>query len=367
MTRPIMARIDRNALAHNVRVLCQAAPTSRLWAVIKANAYGHGVDHVFSALEQAHGIAMLDLEEALRCRELGWKKPLLLLEGFFSADDLALARQHQLSVVIHDAAQLDIWQAHPPLANQAPLSVYLKLNSGMNRLGFAPPALDDAYSRLRELDGMGDITLMTHFASADEPAGITDALQCFDACFARLRKNHPDAPPLSQSLCNSAGLLAHPQAHRDWVRTGIALYGSSPFQNRPANELDLRPVMHLSSQLIGTQSLQAGERVGYGGIFTATEPLKIGIVACGYADGYPRHAPTGTPVVVAGQRTRLLGRVSMDMLAVDLSGIAGAGVGSSVTLWGAEGLSVDEVAQAAGTIGYELLCALAPRVPTQVC
>jgi alanine racemase len=235
--------------------------------------------------------------------------------------------------------------------------VFLKLNTGMNRLGLQASELAAAWALLKAARGVEGVVLMTHFATADEPAeGVEAQLDRFNAMTAGLS--------LPRSLANSAALLRYPQTHGDWVRPGIMLYGSSPFADQDAEALGLRPVMTLESQVIAVQSLQAGDRVGYGGAFTAPHPMRIGIVACGYADGYPRHAGTGTPVLVNGVRTRTVGRVSMDMMSVDLTPVPEAGVGAHVTLWG-EGLSVDEVARAAGTIGYELLCRLTSRVPRE--
>jgi alanine racemase len=228
------------------------------------------------------------------------------------------------------------------------------MNSGMNRLGFGPGEYRQVFELLARSPVVAGITLMTHFADADETRGVAEALRRFEAATAPI-----EAP---RSLANSAAILRYPETHADWIRAGIMLYGCSPFADAPAATLGLRPVMTLASELIAIRQLQAGDRVGYGGEFVADRPHPVGVVACGYADGYPRHAPTGTPVLVNGQRTRTLGRVSMDMLAVDLEGVPEAGVGTPVTLWG-EGLSCDEVAAAAGTVSYELLCGLTPRVP----
>jgi alanine racemase len=235
-----------------------------------------------------------------------------------------------------------------------PLAVFLKVNTGMNRLGISVDRIGAALARLAATGSVAEITLMTHFADADGPEGVTAQLARFEAATRGLA--------LPRSLANSAALLRHPQTRADWVRPGIMLYGCSPFADEAAQALGLRPVMTLASELIAVRHLAAGEHVGYGSTFTAERAMRIGVVACGYADGYPRHAPTGTPIVVAGRRTRTVGRVSMDMLAVDLDGIPEAGIGTPVTLWG-DGLSCDEVAAAAGTVSYELLCALATRVP----
>jgi len=357
MSRPLLARIDLSALKHNLGVVRSHAPKSRTLAVIKANAYGHGMLRAAAALAGAEGYAVLNLSEGIALREAGFNQTILLLEGFFSADELPALAEYRLASVIHCQEQIDMLEmAGLPVD----IEVFLKLNSGMNRLGFKPEAFPAALQRLRYSPAVGRITLMTHFACADarkgasEEGGIAAQKRVFDAVAAGLG--------MPRSLANSAAILRYPAAHSDWVRPGIMLYGASPFADESASSFDLKPVMTLESRVIGLQELEAGEAVGYGATFRAEQPTRVGIVACGYADGYPRHAPTGTPVLLNGQRSRTLGRVSMDMLCVDLSGVAGAGIGAPVTLWG-EGLAVDEVAAAAGTISYELLSALAPRVP----
>ncbi|MBI1174578.1 MAG: alanine racemase [Sideroxydans sp.] len=350
MPRPIQARIDLSALEHNLQV-ARRSTSARIMAVIKANAYGHGLLRTASALNAAEGFALLDVRDAVRLREMGFRQTLLLLEGCFSADDMALLAAHELACVVHTPQQLAMLDAYP---RREGLQVWLKVNSGMNRLGFAPQDVPAVMGRLKAHPAVREVTLMTHFASAGEAAGMAGQLECF---------NHAVAPyRAARSLANSAALLRFPQAHGDWVRPGIMLYGSSPFDDTSAEQLGLKPVMTLTSEIIAVQQLRAGECIGYGGTFCADAAMRIGIVACGYGDGYPRHAATGTPVLVDGQRTRTLGRVSMDMLCVDLGALSGAEVGSSVTLWGA-GLSIDEVARAAGTISYELLCVLTARVP----
>jgi len=373
MPRPILASIQPDALRHNLTQARLRAPDARVWAVVKANAYGHGIERVFDALRGADGFALLDLQEAERVRALGWRGPILLLEGVFEPRDLELCSRLQLWHTVHAPEQIDWLAAHK---TQQPHRVFLKLNSGMNRLGFRPQAFRAAWARLDALPQVEEIGLMTHFSDADGPRGIDHQLAVFEAA--------TDGLPGERTLCNSAALLRHARRPlrgaagglaADWVREGIALYGSAPdHPEHRAAHWDLRPVMSLRSRLIAVQHLQAGDTVGYGSTFTAPAAMRLGVVACGYADGYPRHAPTGTPVLVAGVRTRLIGRVSMDMLTVDLEPVAAAGCeagpGTEVVLWGrsAEGpeLPVDEVAHAAGTIAYELLCALAPRVPVSV-
>lgn len=360
MPRPIQARIDLAALRHNFLVAKKQASRlgtpAKAWAVVKADAYGHGLVRVAKALaEVADGFALLDLSDAIALREAGFRHPILLLEGFFAPEDLALCAQYGLTTAIHRLEQLQmIRQAALPV----PLSIYLKLNTGMNRLGFTADQLPAVRDELAASSAIGSVTLMTHFAEADGGRGIAWQLECFE----KMKQYWPDASAMGVSMANSAAILRYPQTAHDWVRPGIMLYGGSPFADETAEALELKPVMTLSSRILGVQDIVAGERVGYGGSFVAERPMRVGIVACGYADGYPRHAPTGTPVLVAGQRSRVLGRVSMDMLACDLSDLPQAGVDSPVVLWG-EGLPADEVAAAAGTLSYELFCALARRVP----
>ena len=347
--RPIQARIDLAALHDNLQVAQKLAPQSKLMAVLKANAYGHGLLRAANAMKKAAGFAVLNIEEAIALREAGFDQTILLLEGFFDREELRLVHEYRLATVIHQEDQLRL------LLQAAPgkLDVHLKLNTGMNRLGFKPEDFPTALSALRQAR-LSNLTLMTHFASADEPAGIRDQLALFRDLTAGL--------PHAKSLANSAALMRYPESHAEWVRPGIMLYGATPFPDRSAAQYGLKPAMTLTSEIISVQHLQSGDQVGYGGQFVADRSMRIGVVACGYADGYPRLAPTGTPVLVEGERTGIVGRVSMDMICVDLSNVPGARVGSSVELWGAT-LPVDEVAKFAGTVGYELLCAVAPRVP----
>ena len=366
MPRPIEALIHPDALRHNLARMRRAAPDARVFAVVKANAYGHGIERVFEALRGADGFALLDLIEAQRVRDLGWRGPVLLLEGAFEARDLERCSRLDLWHTVHREAQIDWLAAHKTAAAQ---HVFLKLNSGMNRLGFAPGAYASAWQRLSALPQVERITLMAHFANADAGSAeaIADALAVFESSVADL--------PGDRTLCNSAATLRHAPGSADiagdWLRPGIALYGSSPdHPTHSAADWDLQPAMTLRAQLIAVQPLAAGASVGYGSRFRAAAPMRIGVVACGYADGYPRSAPTGTPVLVDGTRTRVVGRVSMDMITIDLDAAPQANVGSEVTLWGrgpgAGILPIDAVAHAAGTIGYELMCALAPRVPVRV-
>jgi alanine racemase len=351
--RPIQARISIGAMAHNLRVARSHAGEARLLAVVKANAYGHGLSRARRALAAADGFAVLTLEEAANLRLMGVDQPIVLLEGLFGADEIATCAELDLWPVLHHAAQLDWLQQQPPAR---PIQVFLKFDSGMHRLGFPLAEHASIVTRARSLAGVAGITLMTHFAQADEAEGVAWQLQPF--------LDRMSAYGLPWSSANSAALLRYPETCGNWARPGLMLYGASPFADVTAAELGLRPAMTLQSELIGVQTLQAGEGVGYGQLFRAERPMRVGVVACGYADGYPRHALTGTPVLVAGRPSRTLGRVSMDMLCVDLSDCPDAGVGSPVVLWG-EGLPVDTVAAAAGTSSYELLCALAARVPVE--
>ena len=363
MPRPILATIHTEALRHNLARMREAAPDARAWAVVKANAYGHGIERVYEALRGADGFALLDLQEAERVRALGWRGPILLLEGVFEQRDLELCSRLGLWHAVHCDEQIEWLAAHK---TQVPHRVFLKMNSGMNRLGFSPQRFRAAWARLDALPQVEEISLMTHFSDADGSRGIAHQLQVFTDTTRDL--------PGERSLSNSAASLRHaadPTVRGDWIRPGIAVYGSAPdFPEHDIAHWRLQPTMTLASRILAVQQLQPGDTVGYGSSFTADAPLRIGVVACGYADGYPRHCTTGTPVLVEGVRTRLIGRVSMDMVAVDLTPVPEAGFGSEVTLWGraANGavLAIDEVAASAGTLGYELMCALAPRVPVIV-
>lgn len=323
--------------------------------MLKADAYGHGLVRIAGdgspALAAADGVAVLEVESAQVMRDLGWTGPILLLEGCFDTADLEAAIALGVTITVHHDEQIAMIEA---TRSDVALSVYLKMDSGMHRLGFASSCFRVAHERLRASGKVGAITLTTHFANADRDDGIVDQLADFERGAAGL------AGP--RSLANSAAVLLHPETHRDWVRPGIMLYGASPFAMRSAAEFGLEPGMRLHSGLIAIQHLQAGQSIGYGHRFTAEHDMRVGVVACGYADGYPRVAPAGTPVAVDDLVTRLVGRVSMDMLTVDLTPVPSARVGSPVELWGTR-VPVDDVAQAAGTVGYELLCALAPRVP----
>jgi alanine racemase len=351
MPRPILARIDLAAIRHNYSLAKARAEGTKLWAVLKADAYGHGLLRTARALaESADGFALLDVGAAVALRDAGLRQPILLLEGFFDRQDLAACIEYGLTPAVHRLEQLRMIREAA-----RPLHIYLKLNTGMNRLGFVAKEIHAVRHELEEgARFFESLALMTHFSVADGERGVDWQIERF--------QRMTEGWHLPVSLANSAAILRHPHALGDWARPGILLYGASPFADETAASFGLRPAMTLTSRVLAVQSLRSGEEVGYGGSFVASRPMRIGIVACGYADGYPRHAPSGTPVRIAGARTSTVGRVSMDMLACDLTDIPSAGIGSEALLWG-DGLSVDEVASAAGTIGYEILCALARRVP----
>ena len=351
MTRPIQATISLTALRHNYAVAKRLAPRSKVLAVVKANGYGHGLERVTRALAgRCDGFGLVEIEGAVAIRRSGFAGPVLLLEGFFEASELAVMAREGLATVVHSEEQLRMLEVEHP----APLDVFLKVNTGMNRLGFPAASARAALGRLQESGAAKSITWMTHFATSELPGGIEEAMARFESAVGGVA--------LPRSLANSAAIFAHPGAHADIVRLGIALYGATPFADRTAAQMGVRPAMTLSSRLIAIQDLRPGDCIGYGATFRCASALRVGIVACGYGDGYPRHAPTGTPIVVDGVRTRTVGRVSMDMIAVDLTPAPHARIGSPVVLWGEE-MPVDEVANASGTVGYELLCALAQRVP----
>src|SRR3989475_884091 len=331
--RPIRARIDSAALRHNLGAARRRAPRSRICAVVKANAYGHGLARAARAFAAAEGLALIELEAALELRRAGERRPIMLLQGFFSPEELEPIAAHGLTTVVHDPEQLAMLEkARLP----GRIAVVAKLNTGLNRLGFRAEDLRGVLDRLRNCSSAGAVALMTHFADADGKRGVRWQLERFEAATTGVG--------LPRSLANSAALLRYPDTHTDWVRPGIMLYRCSPLPDERCEALGLEPAMTLTSELIAVKELRPGDSVGYGCTFTADAPMRVGIVACGYADGYPRHAPTGTPILVAGKRTRTLGRVAMDMLFADLSGISSAEVGSEVTLWG-EGRSEEHTSE----------------------
>lgn len=355
--RPIVATISKSALQHNLSVVKQHAPDSKIMAVVKANGYGHGLLNVAHSLKAADGFAVLGVNEALVLREAGFQQTILLLEGVFHTHELESVSDCDLDVVVHSTQQLNM------LLNAKlvkPVYVHLKMNTGMNRLGFTPQNYIAAFNSLKSCHNVSGITLMTHFATADKAPGIEAPLALFQKTIQGLKQ------PVS--MANSAAILRYSNLQADWVRPGIMLYGATTVSGVSAADFGLRPAMQLNSEIIAVQTIEAGQSIGYGNRFTAEKTMRIGVVACGYADGYPRHAGLmggecehGAPIAVSGKFTRTLGRVSMDMLFCDLTNIPEANIGSPVELWGHQ-IPVDAVAEAADTVGYELLCAVSPRV-----
>ncbi|MGB7931583.1 MAG: alanine racemase [Gammaproteobacteria bacterium] len=352
MTRPVRARIDLPALQHNFERVRQCAPVSRIMAIVKAHAYGHGLINAARVLPAAHAFGVVSMDEAISLREAGFDRRIVLLEGLFGADETGLAEGYRVDVVVHHDGQISfLEQARSGRA----LDVWLKIDTGMHRLGFDPGVVRAVVERLRRSGRVGDIRFLSHFCCADE--ADTDHTPRQRQLFLQTLEGMEG----ERSLANSAAVLAWPDSHLDWVRPGVMLYGSSPLQHASAADLGLRPVMTLGTQLIAVTQRRQGDPVGYGAAWECPETMPVGIAAIGYGDGYPRHAPSGTPVLVNGRRAALAGRVSMDMIGIDLRGHPEARVGDPVTLWG-EGLPVDEVASAAGTISYELFCGVNRRV-----
>jgi len=347
------AVIDLKALRHNLEVVQKTAPKSKIIAVIKADAYGHGMIKVAQTLKQVHAFGVARLSEALKLRAAGINNPIILLEGFFKESDLFTLAATDLQCVVHSQEQITaIIQAKLP----HPLKIWLKLDTGMHRLGFHPEQFDAVYKQLNSAANVQKpINLISHFHSAEEVDNHATMQQI------ALFKEHIQADSGLKSLANSAAVFAWPEAHFDVIRPGISLYGMSPFTDRSAKDLQLRPVMTLKSCLIAIRDHKAGESVGYGANWTAREDTRLGVVAVGYGDGYPRLAPQGTPVLVNGRIVPIVGRVSMDMLTVDLGLDNQDKVGDDVTLWG-EGLPAEIVAQKIGTIAYELVTKLTSRV-----
>ncbi|VFP83968.1 Alanine racemase, catabolic [Candidatus Erwinia haradaeae] len=355
MSRPIIATINQNALQTNLSIVRNIASGSRLWAVIKANAYGHGIKRVWKSLSSTDGFAVLSIHEALLLREQGFQKPILLLEGFFHPHDLRILHRYHLTTIIHSHWQI---QALKKAHLSSPLDVYLKMNCGMNRLGFQPKDVRNVWHQLKALKNVGTLTLMAHFAKAQCIYDIMKSMQ-------RIAQSS-NGFNCTMSLANSAATLWHPRTHCQWVRPGIILYGASPSGDwKDIASSGLMPVMTLNSKIIAIQKLVAGSKVGYANNYCASRAQYIGIVACGYADGYPHHAPTGTPVMVAGSMTQTVGSISMDMMAVDLTRCPQARIGSLVELWG-NNVKINDVASVSGTISYELMCALSSRVPVKI-
>jgi alanine racemase len=353
----IRAEVSAAALRGNLARIREVAPSSLVMAVVKANAYGHGLVTTALCLTEADAFAVARLPEALALRGAGIRQPIVLLEGVFDAEQLAEVARQQLQIVVHTDEQLGLLEAAP--ADDS-FVVWLKIDTGMNRLGFRPERMVAITARLMAMGGkVRELRLMTHFAAADEGENPMTAQQI--ARFSQITAGHNCV----RSLCNSAGLFAQPAAQAQWVRPGLALYGVSPFPEMLGTQLGLSAAMRLVSTVIAVRDVKAGEAVGYAGAWRAGEDSRVAIVAAGYGDGLPRSLPSGTPVLIRGARAGLVGRVSMDMIAVDVTGMAGVQVGDPAILWGPE-LPVEEIAAHAGTIPYELLCGVSQRVPLAV-
>jgi alanine racemase len=354
--RPLKAFINQASLRHNLATVKQLAPHSKIMSVVKANGYGHGLINVARGLNESDGFAVLTLNEAIDLREHGFEQDILLLEGAFETYEISIAAKMHFNLVVHNLHQLQMIEK---LKLNRPLDIHFKINTGMNRLGFNPQEAKEILKTLQNKSHFKSITLMTHFATADEPRGVDWQLSVFDDI----------AKPFnfSRSVANSASIVNFKKTHLDWVRPGIMLYGASPIMGHKSSTLNIKPVMQLKSKIIAIQNLSKNDSVGYGESFKAKKDMRIAVVACGYADGYPRHAPTGTPVYVEGKKTSTVGRVSMDMLYIDVTDIPHASISSDVELWG-EHVPVDDVAEKSGTVGYELLCAISAskRVPIEI-
>lgn len=351
--RPTRALINPDALRHNFARARTFAPSAKVMAVIKANGYGHGLAWMAKTLRDAHAFGVASVEDGAVLREAGIKQPICLLEGFFHPEELPSLVRHQLSSVVHHESQL--WDLEHA-GKLEPIDVWVKVDTGMHRLGFAPETLPEVIKRLKVCMSAGRVRLMSHFPTADNRFDTATPYQI------RLVEEMSQNLNVERSLANSAGVVNWPSSHFEWVRPGIMLYGVSPMIGMSAAELGLKPVMTLTSEIIAVNQRRKGDAIGYGGDWMCPEDMPIGVVAIGYGDGYPRHAPPGTPVLVNGARVPIVGRVSMDMLTVDLRGLPDARVGDPVVLWG-PGLPVEEIAMLSGTIGYELLCCVTNRVP----
>ncbi|MCV6611732.1 MAG: alanine racemase [Amphritea sp.] len=353
MSRAAKITVDLDAIRHNFRLARSLQPAANAAAIIKANGYGHGAVEVAKALEsEADAFGVACIEEGVELVEAGISKPVLLLEGFFEASELEYISDNGMWSAVHSLEQID--QIAAAQLSQ-PINVWLKMDSGMHRLGVNPQDYQEAYKRLKALDNVADVILMSHFSSADEldKSVTAEQIEVFNAATADI-----DAPA---SLANSAGTLAWEDARRDWLRPGLMLYGATPFPDAQDNADKLIPAMTLTSEVIAVRDVPVGESVGYACTWTADKPSRVGTVALGYADGYPRHAETGTPVWINGQRSRIIGRVSMDMLAIDLTDLPEAGVGTEVEFWGKH-ITAAEVAPYCGTIPYTLFTGITRRV-----
>ncbi len=353
MSRPARALLDSAALRHNLDRVRHFAPRSKIMAIVKANAYGHGLAWAATALSDVDGFGVACVEEALELRAAGVKQHICLLEGFFEPAEIPLLAENQLSPVIHHEGQL---RAMENAAVKKPIDAWLKVDTGMHRIGFSPQAIPAVLARLNACASVGQVRMLSHFANADNKLNSVTTTQT--RCFMELVIDSGS----ERSLANSAGVVAWPMSHLEWVRPGIMLYGVSPLIGFSASQLDLQPVMTLQSAVIAIQRLHKGDTVGYGGDWICPEDMPVGVIAIGYGDGYSRHIRAGTPVLVKGKPVPLIGRVSMDLISVDLRAEPHIHVGDPAVLWG-KGLPVEEVANQAGTIAYTLLCGVTSRIP----
>jgi len=357
MSRNTIARIDLAAIRHNFATVKTLAPRSHVACVVKADAYGHGLNRVCTALNEAELLAVATVDEGRRCRESGWAGRLLLLEGPANVPEFEEMLALNAEMVVHHETQLELLRQR---SQEIPSALWLKIDSGMHRLGFPPEDADKVYAELESLRGATPTVLMSHFACADEAHNpmTRQQIEKFDATTAGLAGR--------VSLANSAAVLNFPDSHRDYIRPGILLYGISPSRLRPAAEIGLRPAMTLQCDLIAINRCRAGDSIGYGAAYTCQQDMRIGVAAIGYGDGYPRHARNGTPVLLNGKRAALLGHVSMDMITIDLRGHEEARVGDQVTLWG-EGLPLEEIAPWCDAIPWQLICGVTARVKAVIC
>lgn len=343
--------IDSTALQYNLNRVKQLAPTAKIVSMVKANAYGHGVKDCLAALQNTDAFGVACLQEALEIRELGFEQPITLIEGVFSTDEMQIVIEQNIEVVVHHQAQLEWLLAHKDAYIAKNLKVWVKLNSGMNRLGFKIDVIKDVIHQLKA-EGFTCVLAM-HFANADADHPLNDEQ------IRQFLEVKNDCAPLMGSCCNSAAIYKYPELHFDYVRPGIMLYGATPFADQTVHDLDLKPVMTFTAEIIALNDIQAGEHVGYGSSFTAEKDMTLAIVSIGYGDGYPRAFPKQNFVAINGQPTAVIGRVAMDMIAIDVTGL-NVKLGTEVELWGKDRL-VDDVATANGTIGYELLCRMSNR------
>ena len=352
MTPAAYATINVRSVSHNIKKVREYAPQAKIMAVIKANAYGHGLLLIASALKDVDAFAVARVDEGIRLRQAGFTKRIVILEGFVCEEELQVIIQNDLDIVVHSLEQIDILEKYTTIKK---ISVWLKHDTGMNRLGFKTNEFAPSYQRLTDCQNVNQsISLITHLSSADTKSSTTsEQIKIFNESV----KNYS----AEKSIANSAGIIAWPDSIHDWVRPGLMLYGVSPFIENTGKEIGLEPVMSLYSRLIAVKDIEKGETVGYAGTWVSDKKTKVGVVSIGYGDGYPRYAQSGTPVLINGKRVPLIGRVSMDMITVDLSDQIDVKLGDQVMLWG-DGLAVEEIAKYADTIPYTLLCGITPRV-----